>query len=190
MATFRMKKMATTHSESVVQKIVRTVVIDPPWSYRDRVNGENRGAVNHYETLSPHDIDRCFYQALRDLNLAVDDDAHLYNWCTNAFVVEAHQLARGWGFDPKTLLTWVKPQIGMGHYFRNTTEHVVFAVRGTLACKRKDVRTDFSAKRGEHSAKPDEFFTIVESMSPGPYLELFARRRRPGWYAWGNELQP
>lgn len=116
-------------------------------------------------------------------------NAHLYLWTTNAFLDEAFRLARGWQFEPRTVLTWVKPGIGMGHYYRNNTEHVVFAVRGSLRTLRRNQPTAFTAPKSKiHSRKPEEFFKIVESMSPGPYLEMFARVRRPGWEAWGNEV--
>jgi N6-adenosine-specific RNA methylase IME4 len=117
----------------------------------------------------------------------VADRAHLYLWVTNAFMAEGHTVAKAWGFVPRTILTWVKPRIGMGHYFRNTTEHVIFGVRGSLPTKRKNARTDFTAPMGRHSEKPEMFYRLIESMSPGPYLELFARRAAPGWDTWGNE---
>jgi len=115
-------------------------------------------------------------------------DAHLYLWTTNAFMEDAHAVARAWGFLPRTVLTWVKPQMGMGSFFRNTTEHVVFAVRGSLPLNVKNQRTDFRAARRRHSEKPEEFFEIVERCSPGPYLELFARKRRENWVSWGLDV--
>jgi N6-adenosine-specific RNA methylase IME4 len=93
-----------------------------------------------------------------------------------------------WGFKFKTVLTWVKPGLGMGHYFRNNTEHVLFAVRGRLGLARHDVPTAFSFPRRGHSEKPEEFYNLVESCSPGPYLELFSRSLRPGWTMWGDEI--
>lgn len=177
--------------------IYRTLVADPPWKYRDGVgpgsgSGEDRirgrrGAAGYYSTMGAAEI----------MALGVDGDivgrrmsenSHLYLWTTNAFLEDAHRVARAWGFIPKTLITWRKPQMGMGSYFRNTTEHVVFAVRGSLRLKVKNQRTDFVAPRGRHSEKPEAFFEIVERCSPGPYLELFARKRRDGWTSWGNEV--
>ena len=103
-------------------------------------------------------------------------------------MVQAHDLAATWGFVPKTILTWIKPRLGMGHYFRNNTEHVVFAVKGSLRTLRKDCRTAFEAQQGRHSEKPAAFYDMVESMSPGPYLDVFARKQRFGWDAWGAEV--
>lgn len=157
----------------------RTLVVDPPWPYRER-KGRGR-AENHYVTTPMAAIEAI------PVGEWAEDDAHLYLWTTNAFMVEAHDLARTWGFVPKTILTWVKPQIGMGRYFRNNTEHVVFAVRGSLHCLRKDVRTSFTAARARHSAKPQSFYDMVETMSPGPYLDVFNRNQRLGWDAWGFE---
>src|SRR5262249_52433691 len=128
----------------------RTIVIDPPWPYDDRVNAKNRGAANHYPLMSLHDL------SLLPVREVAEDDAHLYLWTTNAFVASAFMLVKMWGFEQKTMLTWVKPQIGMGHYFRNNTEHVVFAVRGKLAGKSRSLPTAFRANRRQHSEKPLE----------------------------------
>ena len=159
----------------------RTLVVDPPWAYRDKLGDGPRGAIAHYQCLPQSSL----------LALPVGDwaelDTHLYLWVTNAFMVEGHELAQGWGFKPRTILTWVKNQIGLGHYFRNTTEHILFCVRGSLKGQRRDLPTHFIAPRGRHSAKPEAFYDMVESMSPGPYLDVFARRQRMGWDTWGNE---
>ena len=132
---------------------------------------------------------------------AAEDRAHLYLWTTNAFMAEAHELAKAWGFVPKTIITWVKikqggerfgdVRIGMGHYWRNATEHVLFCVRGKPALKtlRRNQPTVFFAERSQHSAKPQEFYDLVEGMSPGPRLELFARTPRDGWAVWGDEVR-
>lgn len=158
-----------------------TIVADPPWNYRDRLGDGPRGAASHYDCMPLEEI------CAMPVGQVVTPDAHLYLWTTNGFMVEGHKVAEAWGFRVRTILTWVKPQIGLGHFFRNTTEHVLFAVRGKLHLKRHDLRTDFTALRTKHSAKPEMFFDIVESASPGPYLELFARRPRAGWTLWGNE---
>jgi N6-adenosine-specific RNA methylase IME4 len=122
-----------------------------------------------------------------------EDNAHLYLWTTNAFMVEAHDLAKAWGFKPKTICTWVKfkeddsPSMKTGYYFRGATEHFLFCVRGSMRLKRMDLPTAYLWPRLGHSIKPDAFYDLVESASPGPYLELFARRNRLGWDTWGNE---
>jgi N6-adenosine-specific RNA methylase IME4 len=94
-----------------------------------------------------------------------------------------------WGFRYVTCLTWCKPSIGMGNYFRDSTEHILFGVRGSLALLEKNVGTWFSAERqGKHSTKPEEFYQLVEKCSPGPWLEVFSRKGRPGWTQWGAEI--
>lgn len=186
----------------------RAIVADPPWKYRDKVNSETlnhvhrfgygadkirgrRGAEGYYPTMTMDDI-----LAMPVKQLA-EDDAHLYLWTTNAFMVEGHQVCKAWGFTPRTILTWAKGrvvkdrlslQIGMGSYLRNVTEHVIFAVRGSLRCNVKNVPTLLLAPRSKHSQKPDEFFRLVETCSSGPYLEIFARQKRHGWASWGNEI--
>jgi N6-adenosine-specific RNA methylase IME4 len=163
----------------------RTIVADPPWAYADKVRmgsgPKHKGPSNHYIAMSLEWIKR-----LRVSDIAAAD-AHLYLWATNAFIVEGHEVCRAWGFEPRTILTWVKTQIGTGPYFRSNTEHVIFAVRGSLPALRHDVPTAFIAKRGPHSAKPEAFIDLVEQVSPPPYVELFARRHRLGWDVWGDE---
>jgi len=123
-------------------------------------------------------------------------NSHLYLWVPNALLAEGLQVMRAWGFKYKSNLVWYKVRKdggpdgrGVGFYFRNVTELVLFGVRGhmrTLAPGRRQTNIMVSQKR-EHSRKPDEIYDIVESCSPGPYLELFARFRRTGWDQWGNE---
>lgn len=157
--------------------VFSTIVADPPWRYD---NVATRGAAeDHYPTMS--------IEELVGLAVPADDNAHLYLWVTNGFIREGFELVEAWGFTYKTILTWCKPQIGMGNYFRNSTEHVLFGVRGQLATLRNDVPTWFTANRTKHSAKPESFYDLVERSSPGPFLEMFARRRRMGWHTWGNE---
>ena len=192
-----------------------TVVADPPWDYSRKISGGgtsgyspvhqsrggNRGAANHYSTLT--------LEELLQLSVyeVVADKAHLYLWTTGAFIVEAHQLAEAWGFSPKGVIPWIKVKrdaashiqkahgdlhaavrMGMGLYIRWASEFVVFAVRGKLPTLRKDVNGVVFAERQAHSQKPDELYKLVESASPGPRLELFARVHRPGYEVWGNEV--
>lgn len=159
-----------------------TVVIDPPWQYKNR---GTRGAANdHYPTMT---VDE-----LAELPIPAAEEAHLYLWTTNAFLRDAFDLVETWDFDYKATLIWVKPQMGMGNYFRISHELVLFAVRGNLKTLRRDALSWFQAPRGKHSAKPDAFYELVESSSPGPYMDMFNRDggkmfRRPGWDGWGNE---
>lgn len=169
----------------------RTLVVDPPWAYRQTL--AKNGAESHYDVL-----DQAGLLAL-PVGAWAEENAHLYLWTTNAFMVQAHELAAAWGFEQKTILTWIKSPISLGFYFRNNTEHVLFCVKGSLRCARNDVGTAwehvldetdglaFTSPRGRHSAKPQAFYDMVESMSPGPYLDVFNRRQRLGWDAWGNE---
>jgi N6-adenosine-specific RNA methylase IME4 len=124
-----------------------------------------------------------------------DKDAHLYLWTTNAFMREAHDLAEAWGFKVKTCLTWGKVKadgtasMKTGYYFRGATEHCLFCVRGSLRLQGMQGRpTLFLSRRLPHSVKPEWLYALCEECSPGPRLELFARRARPGWTVWGNEV--
>lgn len=182
----------------------RTIVADPPWPYANagrggkggRVFFENEPKLDGTPSLGvatgypPMSMDE-----LCAVELPVDDDAHLYLWTTNAFMVEAHDLARAWGFAPKTICTWVKvqpdgrPSMKTGYYFRGATEHFLFCVRGSLRLQTaKGLPTAYLWPRVPHSVKPDAFYDLVEQASPGPYAELFARRARFGWdYPIGDQ---
>jgi len=156
-----------------------TLVADPPWPYE---NVATRGAAtNHYPLMSVEEI--------ADLPVGewAKPDSHLYLWVTNGFLREAFVVMEAWGWTYRTTLTWLKPQIGLGNYFRTSTEHVLFGTRGKLPTQSRSLANWWQASRTRHSAKPEAFYTLVETASPGPYLELFARRPRPGWDRWGNE---
>jgi N6-adenosine-specific RNA methylase IME4 len=116
------------------------------------------------------------------------EGAHLWLWTTNAYLEASFGVMRAWGFKYLTTITWVKPS-GMGAYFAGTTQHCLFGYykkcRFPLARWRP---TDFRASVKRHSEKPEAFYDLVESVSPGPRLELFARKSRPGWAVWGNEV--
>lgn len=197
------------HSRSTVIRIIRerldlvpetpdlpeglfaTVVADPPWQLD---TGEaafgSAGSEGHeplpYFSMSLDDI-----RALGlPLSPHLPDDAHLYLWTTNRYVEAAYQVARDWGFKPSVLLVWAKAPrgVGLGDAFKLTTEFVLFARRGSLANLDVTPTTWFSWPRGVHSAKPDDFYSLVERMSPGPRLDMFARKSRPGWVVWGDEV--
>lgn len=168
-----------------------TIVADPPWEYgksrgfswrAGRPSGE-RGAMLSYPTLTVAEI-----AALPVAELA-NADAHLYLWTTQRYLWDAREIVRTWEFKPSTILTWCKPPTGfsLGGTFGKASEFVLFARRGKLAAKTRTNRDWWEWSRGEHSAKPEAFLDLVESVSPGPYLELFARRNRLGWDTWGNE---
>lgn len=179
------EKVASVKSPADIVGTARfaTVVIDPPWDWGDEGDVDQMGrAKPTYETLSLEKL----------LNLPVsnlsDVDCHLYLWITNRSLPKGFQLIDRWGFRYVTCLTWVKPHFGMGNYFRGQTEHVLFALKGSQPLKRKDAGTVFYAPRGKaHSSKPKEFYSLVESCSPGPYLEMFSRQPREGWTQWGED---
>lgn len=178
-----------------------TVVADPPWPYETPGGGPLQSSPTHRpqswgNALSGVGSEKRYgvmtMDDLKGLRLPSADNAHLYLWTTNAFIARAHDLARAWGFEPKTILTWVKiraadgqPSMKTGYYFRGATEHVVFAVRGSLRTT-GTWPTAYLWPRLPHSVKPDAFYDLVEQASPGPRLELFARRKRLGWDVWGD----
>lgn len=161
-----------------------TIVIDPPWDFSDEGDVNQFGRARPtYHTMSLEQI-----MGLPVPSLAAKN-AHLYLWITNRSLPKGFHLLEEWGFRYITALTWCKPSIGMGNYYRGSTEHVLFGVRGSLSLLQHNVGTWFNARRpGPHSGKPDEFYALVERCSPGPWLEMFARKTRPGWTPWGAEV--
>ena len=163
----------------------RTIVADPPWDVGRgpewASNGRSRPLT--YPTMGLDDIARL---PVRDL---AEKNAHLYLWTINAYLEEAFDIARLWGFRPSTTLVWCKPPngIGLGGTYSLTTEFVLFCRRGVLPATTRIDTTWWEWKRGKHSQKPEAFIDLVEQVSPGPYLEMFARRQRMGWDTWGNE---
>jgi N6-adenosine-specific RNA methylase IME4 len=179
----RQKVAKVDSPEKTVEKAkFATIVIDPPWDWGDEGDVNQMGrAKPDYSTMS---IDQL---AALPVGAMADEDCHLYLWITNRSLPKGFRLIDSWGFRYITAITWVKPHFGMGNYFRGQTEHVLFAVKGSQPLKRKDLGTVFSAPRGKgHSGKPSEFYDLVESASPGPYLELFSRSERSDWVAWGE----
>lgn len=161
----------------------QTIVLDPPWDWGDEGDCDQFGRARPaYATMNIEEIAALPVPDLADCN------CHLYLWITNRSLPKGFDLIRNWGFRYITMLTWCKPSIGMGNYYRGSTEQVLFAVRGSLPLLRNDIGTWFTAQRpGEHSAKPECFYNMVEQCSPGPWLEMFARNQRPGWKCWGAE---
>jgi N6-adenosine-specific RNA methylase IME4 len=164
------------------------IVADPPWRLDtgpDEMGGTIERGHDHlaYEQMSIEAIRELEVEALAAPN------AHLYLWTTNRYVEDAYSIARAWGFKPSALLTWCKAVrgIGLGDTFRQTSEFVLFARRGSLTARRIVDRTWFEWPRGKHSVKPVAFYDLVESVTPPPYLDLFARRARPNWTVWGAE---
>jgi N6-adenosine-specific RNA methylase IME4 len=156
-----------------------TIVADPPWRFGSAATKAD--ARKHYTTTSTDDLADLPVEAL------AASDAHLWCWAVNGMMEDAYRLVRAWGFRPITLVTWCKPGPGVGYYLRNNTEHAIFATRGKpLVPEDKPLSTWFQWPKGKHSAKPDPFLDIVEQVSPGPYVEMFARAPRLGWDSWGH----
>jgi N6-adenosine-specific RNA methylase IME4 len=172
-----------------------TVLADPPWRFQNRTGkmAPEHRRLSRYGTMDLESI-----MAL-PVSEALAETAHLYLWVPNALLPEGLQVMKAWGFKYKSNIIWHKIRKdggsdgrGVGFYFRNVTEIVLFGVRGkhsrTLKPGRSQVNYLATQKR-EHSRKPDEFYNIVESCSTGPYLELFARGTRKNWIGWGNESE-
>lgn len=174
-------------------KRFHTILADPPWRFTNRtgkVAPEHR-RLARYETMTTEDI--C---ALPVAGLAAQP-AHLYLWVPNALLPQGLQVLEAWGFEYKSNIVWHKIRKdggsdgrGVGFYFRNVTELLLFGVRGKNARTEAPGRSQvnyLSSRKREHSRKPDEQYELIESCSKGPYLELFARGTRPGWTYWGNQ---
>lgn len=186
----------------------RTIVMDPPWRYRIKEQLEadqpfkmpdGSPSRRRQSPVSDGQYPTMTHQEIANLPVGdyADRQCHLYLWVTNPrlFFDKAGngptpaEMMAGWGFEYTTMLTWHKLGApGLGWYFRGDTEHVLFGVKGKQGIPTGDRESNhFAARKGRHSAKPDRFYELVERVSPGPYLELFARRRRYGWDVWGNE---
>lgn len=177
----------------VGRKRFSTVLADPPWQFQNRtgkVAPEHR-RLSRYNTLTLEDI------LTLPVGELVTEPAHLYLWVPNALLPEGLRVMEAWGFEYKTNVIWHKVRKdgepdgrGVGFYFRNTTELILFGVRGknarTLPPGRRQVNIIKTRKR-EHSRKPDELYELIEACSPGPFLELFARGVRKGWLTWGDQ---
>jgi N6-adenosine-specific RNA methylase IME4 len=181
-------------------------VADCPWPFGDKLPGKSRGAAKNYETMRIVDLERY----LQAQGVAVADDAFLFLWRVSAMQAEALRVMDAWGFVQKTELVWVKttgpvqstrpdaddghslalmPKLtfGMGRYVRASHETCLIGRRGKIKVSNRSQRSVFFAPVREHSQKPEEFFDIIEKLSPGPYLELFSSgHRRPGWTSLGE----
>lgn len=177
--------------------IYNTIAADPPWPFKDKLPGKGRGAVKHYRVLTIQQIiDLPLPDGLPARSSAcVAPDAYLLLWRVASMQQEALDVVRGWGFTVKSEIIWRKltatgkRHFGMGHHVRAEHEVALLCTRGSPKPLSRSTRSvlDAVATR-KHSQKPDEFMELVESTFPGPYLEVFARRRRAGWDAIGDEL--
>ena len=166
----------------------RTIVADPPWwpslhaNTVGRREGKYRAGPQRYYRLMKVD-------AIAALTPATQKKAHLWLWVINQHVDWGYTVARAWGFEPQQMVTWCKPGLGTGQ-FQSNTESVLLCRKGGPVGNAfgKTGGTGFDWPRGRHSEKPAAFFDLVERVSPGPYLEMFARTTRLGWSSWGDEV--
>ncbi|HTQ98592.1 MAG TPA: MT-A70 family methyltransferase [Candidatus Acidoferrum sp.] len=179
--------------KAIGNKKFSTVLADPPWQFQNRTGkmAPEHKRLSRYPTLTLDEI-----KAMPVASLT-KDTAHLYLWVPNALLAEGMQVMESWGFTYKTNLIWYKvrkdggpDRRGVGFYFRNVTEMILFGVRGKNARTLQPGRSQenlISSMKREHSRKPDEQYRLIESCSSGPYIELFARGPRKGWTVWGNQ---
>lgn len=174
--------MTTNSLETLVgRKRFGCLYVDPPWIYDNQATRASTG--NHYDGLT---VDKICALPVPEL---VKKDAHLHLWVTNAFLFEAPRIFEAWGFEFRSSFVWVKPQMGIGNYWRNSHEILLTAIRGNA--KRFDNRGLMSwgrFDRTRHSAKPEQIRGFIEQASLGPFLELFGRRRVEGWTVFGNQI--
>ena len=169
------------------------ILADPPWEFKNKTGkiAPQHKKTSRYKTLSLEDIKSLPVERVSSKR------SHLYLWVPNALIKEGLEVMDAWGFKYKTNLIWRKIRKdggpdgrGVGFYFRNTTEIILFGVKGKNVRTRKLGRTQVNVietRKREHSRKPDELYKIIENCSWGPFLELFARGKRKGWTNWGDE---
>lgn len=199
------------HLQPAFENTFAVILADPPWPYdspRALVGNGGRGSDGgkaasiiqadvgqHYDTMT--------FEQIEDMRrtIPVRDNALLFMWTTNPFLADgsAARVVKSWGFTPKTVLTWAKvqadgktPSMKTGHWFRSASEHIIFGVRGKVSRPENfpALPTWQPVSRQPHSVKPEFLYEWIEKASPGPYLELFARREREGWSSWGNQIEP
>jgi N6-adenosine-specific RNA methylase IME4 len=180
---------------TVGNKKFATVLADPPWQFQNRTGkmAPEHKRLQRYPTMTLQEIKDLPVEAI------VADTAHLYLWVPNALLAEGMQVMEHWGFTYKTNNIWYKirkdggpDRRGVGFYFRNVTEIILFGVRGKNARTLQPGRSQeniISTRKREHSRKPDEQYDLIEACSPGSYIELFARGPRKDWFVWGNQAE-
>jgi N6-adenosine-specific RNA methylase IME4 len=161
-----------------------TIYADPPWPYQNQATRSATSGI-----YKPGE----WRMSLEDLcNIPIQEltteRAHLHLWTTNAFLFDAKTVLEAWGFEYKSVFVWVKPQIGIGNYWRVSHEFLLLGVKGAQTFMDRTQKSWEELPRGKHSQKPEEIADKIQKVSPGPYLELFARRGRKMWTVWGNEI--
>lgn len=171
----------------------RTILADPPWRFANRTGkiAPEHHRLSRYGTMTTDEI------ASLPIRRAADEPCHLYLWVPNALLPDGLSVMKSWGFEYKSNIVWHKIRKdggsdgrGVGFYFRNVTELLLFGVRGKNARTEAPARSQvnyISSRKREHSRKPCEQYELIEDCSSGPYLEIFARGRREGWSTWGNQ---
>ncbi len=172
-----------------------TILADPPWQFQNRTGkmAPEHKRLTRYPTMTLQEIKDLPVEAI------AEDTAHLYLWVPNALLAEGLAVMSHWGFTYKTNLIWYKirkdggpDRRGVGFYFRNVTEVILFGIRGKGARTLQPGRSQeniISSRKREHSRKPDEQYDLIEKCSWGPRIELFARGQRKGWFSWGNQAE-
>ena len=159
-----------------------TILLDPPWDIQQK--GKNsRGAERHYNLMSLEQI-----KGLPISDLA-EENAHVWLWVTNASMEFGYSLLRHWGFIPRSIFTWIKPRMGLGVYLRNASESCLLGTRGKAPIRFKAQMNWGFFPLQKHSHKPEELYSVIFRCSPGPYLEMFARRKHPNFDSWGDEIE-
>jgi N6-adenosine-specific RNA methylase IME4 len=175
------------------ERKLRTVYADPPWQFANRTGkmAPEHRRLHRYRTMTTDEI------CALPVRSIVDTPAHLYLWCPNALLPWGLRVMEAWGFSYKTNLVWYKvrkdggpDRRGVGFYYRNVTELLLFGTRGHLRTFKpaRRIPNIVTSRKREHSRKPDELYRLIERCSPRPWLELFARHLRPGWVQWGDEV--
>ncbi len=179
--------LCETSTTSILDQLIAsgrkfgTIYADPPWKYGNQ--GTRAATDNHYSTMPIDDI------ASLPIGDLAAEQSHIHLWTTNGFLRDAFKLLDAWGFEFKSTFVWVKPQLGLGNYWRCSHELMLLGVRGGLTFPPSNVKSWIEEPRGKHSAKPHEIRKLIEQMSPGPRLELFSRTISDGWVSWGNEIE-
>lgn len=183
-STFQPTEGVAQNLEDLVARNVRygCLYIDPPWEYGNTKS--NGAATNHYPALTVEQL-----AALPVKNLAADQ-SHCHLWTTTVHMPSAIELLGVWGFEYKSIFVWLKEGLGLGNYWRVGTEFLLLGVRGAAPFTDHGQPNWLAGGRAVHSEKPETIRRLIEQVSPGPYLELFARRQVPGWTTWGNEVPP
>jgi N6-adenosine-specific RNA methylase IME4 len=174
-------KKGETCKAIIPDGLFSVISIDPPWPYGGNYNAFGHRVESPYREMSIEDI--------MATDIPAAHDCVLWLWATNTFMHESYHILEAWGFEPKTILTWFKQQTGVGYWLRGQTEHCILATVGQPQITHTAQGTALIAKATNHSAKPEEFYHLVESLCPGNKLEMFARSKRDGWKSYGDQLQ-